>query len=247
MNTSRRTAVLSFVLLAAASAVPARVAADVYMPKPPCNKYLDDCRLPEPPRGCERYGDCPPNPCINPYDGCPRPMPHPMEDANDKPAGSAASIGKEDRMKELLGTLGGDDMAAKGAALNGFFDASLSGKAGDTKDAVAASAGSGAKASILIPQTGWRLAHTDPSVPVPPTGPKPRPGSRGEVRFLTVGVVDDLGNALRDRNDKKLEEATKQQKDTEKGWKDYKNGDKISPPGSECGSCGPGIAMTGKG
>ena len=38
MKPSRRTAVLSFMLLAAASAVPAQVAADVYMPKPPCNK-----------------------------------------------------------------------------------------------------------------------------------------------------------------------------------------------------------------
>ena len=138
-------------------------------------------------------------------------------------------------------------MAAKGAALNGFFDAALGGKAGDTKDAVAAPAAGGAKASTLMPQPGWRLAHTDPNVPVPPTGPKPRPGARDEARFITVGVVDDLGNALRDRNDKKLEEATKKQKDTEKGWKDFKNGDKMSPPGSECDPCGPGMPMTGKG
>jgi len=130
-------------------------------------------------------------------------------------------------MKELGAVLGGSDQGAKNAALNAFFDASLAGGAGDAKDAVAAPAATVAPAEL--PRASWRLAHTDPSVPLPPTGDKPRPGTRGEARFIAVGAVDDIGNKLRDRNDKKLEEATKQQKETEKAWKDYKEGKSVSP------------------
>lgn len=151
----------------------------------------------------------------------------------------------DDRIMKMSGDLGGDDMSAKGAALNGLFDAAMSGKAGEVKDAVAAPSSSGG-AYALAPRTGWRLAHTDPSVPLPPTGDKPRPGSRGEARFLAVGAFDDLGNKLRDRNDEKLKEATKEQKDTEKRWKDYKEGKSVSP--HKCPGCSDTeIAMTGKG
>lgn len=145
--------------------------------------------------------------CVPFVDRVPRPCPLPDNKGYDK----------------LGAALGGEDMSAKGEALNGLFDAM---KAGEAKDAVAA--GPRASAPSLKPSAGWRLAHTDPSVPVPPTGPKPRPGGDG-VRFMTVGAVDDLGNKLRDRNDKKLEEATKQQKETEKRWKDYKEGKSVSP------------------
>ncbi len=47
--------------------------------------------------------------------------------------------------------------------------------------------------------------------------------------LVKVGVTEDVGNKLRDRNDKKLEEATKQQKETEKAWKDYKDKKSVSP------------------
>jgi hypothetical protein len=90
MKTSRRSAVLSFILLAAASAASAQVAADVYLPNPnpPCNKYIEDC---------------PPKPCTNIYDGCEPMVPHPMKDVSDKTAGIATSIGKGDFTKASEG------------------------------------------------------------------------------------------------------------------------------------------------
>lgn len=147
-------------------------------------------------------------------------------------------------VKELNSVLAGNDQGAKDAALNGFFDSSLTGRAGGDKGFVAAPAATVDRTEL--PRASWRLAHTDPSVPLPPTGDKPRPGTKGEARFIAVGAFDDLGNKLRDRNDEKLKEATKEQKDTEKRWKDYKEGKSVSP--EKCPGCSDKeIAMTGKG
>jgi hypothetical protein len=101
MKTSRRFVVLSFVLLATASA--ASAGERMRRPDYPCNKYIDDCRDQERPRGCERYGECPPKPCTNIYDGCLPMVPHPMEDVSDKTAGIATSIGKGDFTKASEG------------------------------------------------------------------------------------------------------------------------------------------------
>lgn len=132
-------------------------------------------------------------------------------------------VGRHQFRAEKMGAiLGGDEAAAA------FFDGAQE-RAG-LRDAVAADASSGRVPSGMIPATAWKLVHTDPSVPVPVTG-KPRPAmfesGRDAARFIAVG--DTLGNKLRDRNDKKLEDATKQQKDTEKRWKDYKEGNSVSP------------------
>lgn len=105
-----------------------------------------------------------------------------------------------DRMEELRGVLLGGDMSAKGESLSGLFDASRGGRRSGGDGVVAAA---GARA-----------------VPFP---------ASGEARFIPAGIIDDAGDKLRDRNDKKLEEATKKQKETEKAWKDYKDGKSVSP------------------
>lgn len=109
--------------------------------------------------------------CVPDKDFGPRPMPWHGE-----------------RMKKLGEVLGGDDMAAKGEALAGFFDAARSLGSGADKDGVAASEMSDASASYLKPQTGdLKLIHTDPSMPVPSIGTKPGP------RILRVNCTDDKG------------------------------------------------------
>lgn len=125
-----------------------------------------------------------------------------------------------DRMEELRGVLIGDDMSAKDGALSGLFDASQGGRRSGGDGGVAVP---GARGTASVPSLAHRSegrSRAGRSVPLP---------DRGEARFITVGAVDDVGNKLRDRNDKKLEEATKQQKETEKAWKDYKEGKSVSP------------------
>ena len=95
MKTSRRSAVLTFVLLATASA--ASAGERWRGPEYPCNKYIDDCRDQEQHWGCERYGKCPPpKPCRDPNGIC---KSDPMKDVSDKTAGIATSIGKGDFTK----------------------------------------------------------------------------------------------------------------------------------------------------
>lgn len=146
---------------------------------------------------------------------------------------------RTDRMKELSGTLGGDDMSAKGAALNGLFDAEQSRKS----DAGAVSAGTwGAAPSGIAalkpydPKKGSRLilvgekgaaagaiagGAAGEMTGVPGAGSVGAglgglAGSKAEDKFNSG--MDKLGDSLRDRNDKKLEEGTRAQKEAEKKW-----------------------------
>ena len=128
-------------------------------------------------------------------------------------------------LNKLAGILGGNDRSAKSAALDGLFDSAQPRKS--ESDAVSAgswaTASSGAGPSV----GGGSLRAAAAAVTVPsPRIPKPKDNDAPKP---AKGPVEPVGNALRDRNDKKLEDATKQQKETEKAWKDYKNGDRVSP------------------
>jgi hypothetical protein len=121
--------------------------------------------------------------------------------------------------------LGGGDNAAKSRALDGFFDSAQARKS--EPDAVSAGAW-GAAASGALPSAGGgsvRAAAAAVTVPSPRV-PKAKDNDAPKP---AKGPVESAGDALRDRNDKKLQDATKQQKETEKAWKDYKNGDRVSP------------------
>lgn len=89
-----------------------------------------------------------------------------------------------DRMKELSGALGGDDMSAKGAALNGLFDAVQSRKS----DTGAVPAGAwGATLSGLVASS---------------RGGKP---GRGEARFILIqepphrDMIEETGQSIQDQ------------------------------------------------
>lgn len=145
-----------------------------------------------------------------------------------------------DRMKELGGALGGDDMSAKGAALNGLFDAVQSRKTG--ADAVSAGAWGAAPSGVAAlkpynPKKGAGLIRvgeegaalggvlggatgaavsggTGAAIGAPIGGYY---GSKGQDAFNKG--VEDLGNKLRDRNDEKLRQGTQAQKDAEEKYK----------------------------
>jgi hypothetical protein len=125
-----------------------------------------------------------------------------------------------DRASKLSQVLGGDDMSAKGEALGGLFDAARSRK----PEPGAVSAGSwGAPASGLESAKAGSPRAGAAGVTVP------APWYPGKAEKKDVVLASDLGDKLRDRNDKKLADGTKQQKDAEKAWKDYKKGDSVSP------------------
>lgn len=146
---------------------------------------------------------------------------------------------RTDRMKELSGALGGDDMSAKGAALNGLFDAELPRKS----EAGAVSAGAWGSASSGVgalkpydPKKGTRLilvgekgaaagaiagGAAGEMTGVPGAGSVGAglgglAGSKAEDKFNSG--MDKLGDRLRDRNDEKLRQGTQDQKDAEKKW-----------------------------
>lgn len=151
----------------------------------------------------------------------------------DEPRGPRPLPWRADRMKELSGALGGDDMSAKGAALNGLFDAAQSRKS--DAGAVSAAAWGAAPSGIAVlkpydPRKGARLTlvgekgaaagaiaggvATGGHVVGEALGGLA--GSKAEDKFNSG--MDKLGDKLRDRNDEKLRQGTEAQKEAEKKW-----------------------------
>ncbi|MBI2385890.1 MAG: hypothetical protein HYV14_07740 [Elusimicrobia bacterium] len=143
---------------------------------------------------------------------------------------------RTDRMKELSGVLGGDDMSAKGAALNGLFDAVQSRES--DAGAVTAGAWGAAPSGVAAlkpydPKKGARLilvgekgaaagaiagGAAGEMTGVPGAGSVGAglgglAGSKAEDKFNSG--MDKLGDRLRDRNDEKLRQGTQAQKDAE--------------------------------
>ncbi len=140
---------------------------------------------------------------------------------------------RTDRMKQLSGALGGDDMSVKGSALNGLFDAAQSRKS--DAGAVSAGAWGGAPSGIAVlkpydHKKGARLTlvgekgaaagaiaggvATGGHVVGEALGGLA--GSKAEDKFNSG--MDKLGDKLRDRNDEKLRQGTEAQKEAEKKW-----------------------------
>lgn len=158
----------------------------------------------------------------------------------DEPRGPRPLPWRADRMKELSGALGGDDMSVKGAALNGLFDAAQSRKS--DAGAVSAGARGAAPSGIAVlkpydPKKGAGLIRvgeegaalggvlggatgaavsggTGAAIGAPIGGYY---GSKGQDAFNKG--VEELGNKLRDRNDEKLRQGTQAQKDAEEKYK----------------------------
>jgi len=140
----------------------------------------------------------------------------------------------DERMKKMSGILGGDDMSAKGAALNGLFDAAQLRATG----AGAVSAGAwgktpsgthglkpyeprkGKSGLVLVGEKGAAAGAIVGGVAtgghVVGEALGGLAGSKAEDKFNSG--VDKLGDKLRDRNDEKLRQGTQAQKDAEKKW-----------------------------
>lgn len=191
--------------------------------------------------------------CVPNDDYEPRPLPWPGGRKENCPKGMHRTDGvceyidgpedglggwHADRMKELSGTLGGDDMAAKGAALDGLFDAARSRKSGSgtRNDAVSAPMKNGGASGYYLKSRtgGMKLLHTDPSMPIPSAGTKPGPkilrvectDSKGCNSPTVQKGVDVIKDAIdlynkaqnykreNEENEKKYQEGTKKWNDT---------------------------------
>ncbi|MBI2789209.1 MAG: hypothetical protein HYX59_11050 [Elusimicrobia bacterium] len=151
----------------------------------------------------------------------------------DEPRGPRPLPWRTERMKELSGALGGDDMSVKGAALNGLFDATQSRKS--DAGAVSAGAWGAAPSGIAVlkpydPKKGARLtlvgekgAAAGAIVGGAATGGNTAgealgglAGSKLEDKFNRK--MDEIGNGLRSDGDSALQKGTQAQKDAEKKW-----------------------------
>lgn len=136
-----------------------------------------------------------------------------------------------DRMKELSGALGVDDMSAKGAALNGLFDAVQSRKS-DT-GAVSAGAWGAASSGLVAPSRGGKPGRGEARfilVQEPPhrdmieeTGQSIQDQLIGKAIDKVIEKVentnkriDEIGNGLRSDGDAALQKGTQAQKDAER-------------------------------
>lgn len=209
MKSTRRNAVLSFVLLAAASAASAQTYSYYPHPNPPfpCDKHDLDCPKPKPPK----------NPCL--YRPCDEPRPIVPLDAV---SGKAS---------EITAAIGDGKFSSASEGLDGLFSGSgaKSGSKEASGSAVYAGAWS-AKPAVLPGAVAKAPAAPRGEVPAPrffnaqcgtSNGCKSNEGKIIEdVTKPIWDAVDKIGDKLRDRNDDKLREGTQKQKDAEKAHKE---------------------------
>lgn len=212
MKSTRRTAVLSFVFLAAASAASA---SEAYRPLPyppfPCDKYDLDCPKPKPPRNpCFRL-PCEPGPIV------------PLDSVSGKAA-------------EITAAIGDGKLTTASEALDGLFSGSGAKSGGKSSEAGSAVYAGDFLAAPRLPPSAGVKARAEPRGEVPaPRSPfwrvqcGTKEGCQSETgKFVEDATkpiwdaVDKIGDKLRDRNDDKLREGTQRQKDAEREHKEKK-------------------------
>lgn len=224
MKTTRRTAVLSFVILAAASAASAQTSAAIHLPYPdePC-LTIDDCpRTPKRPTD-----DCWRLPCS------PKP---PVEDCWRKPCEPRpfrALAGTGEAVSAAVAQLGKGNTAAAAAGLDGIFSGSAS--KGSAKDSGAVYAGAWTVAprpslsSPVRPATRAGIVRNE-SVSGPifrkvdcsdEKGCKSETGKVIEDAVSGLGKMVDklIGDPLRDSGDAALKKGNEDKKRAEEEWK----------------------------